>query len=254
MASIVIVLAGIKSASEIIIPFLLALFLAIILSPAYGYFRNKGFADSISLVFVISFFILFLTLIANLLGSSIEDFSSNIDFYEMKLIGYFKEFESFAMNFGFELPVHELLSLINSKEIMLFTTSILKGMGSIFTDGFIVLFVLIFMLLESSHFIEKVSYAESFNGSIEHIKEISTKIKEYMVLKALISLLTGFIIWVSLLLVGTDYPFLWAVLAFLLNFVPNIGSIIAAVPAVLLTLVQLGGISALIVSLIYGYK
>ena len=72
-----------------------------------------------------------------------------------------------------------------------------------------------------------------------------------MVLKALISLLTGFIIWIVLLLIGTDYAFLWAVLAFLFNFIPNIGSIIAAVPAVLITLVQLGSMSAVFVIALY---
>ena len=72
-----------------------------------------------------------------------------------------------------------------------------------------------------------------------------------MVLKAVISLFTGLINWIALVVIGTDYAFLWAVLAFLLNFIPNIGSIIAAVPAVLLTLVQLGSISAVIIALVY---
>ncbi len=72
-----------------------------------------------------------------------------------------------------------------------------------------------------------------------------------MVLKAIISLLTGFIIWIALSIVGTEYAFLWAVLAFILNFIPNIGSIIAAVPAVLLTLVQLGVFSSVAVGIIY---
>jgi len=134
---------------------------------------------------------------------------------------------------------------------MLFATSVLQGMGSIFTNGFIILFILIFTLLESSHFSQKIHYAENMKGSIGHLEEIMSKIKEYMVLKAIISLLTGFIVWIALVIVGTDYAFLWAVLAFLLNFVPNIGSIIAAVPAVILTLVQLGALSAFVVAVVY---
>jgi len=73
----------------------------------------------------------------------------------------------------------------------------------------------------------------------------------YMVLKAIISMFTGLIVWIALVIIGTDYAFLWAVVAFLFNFIPNIGSIIAAVPAVLLTLVQLGAFSSIIVSLLY---
>jgi predicted PurR-regulated permease PerM len=86
---------------------------------------------------------------------------------------------------------------------------------------------------------------------MNHINQIFTQIKSYMVIKALISLLTGFIVWMFLSVLGTDYAFLWGVLAFLFNFIPNIGSIIAAVPAVLITLVQLGGINALIVAIFY---
>jgi len=251
MASVVVVLAGVKSASEIVVPFLLSLFLAIILSPAYNFFRGKGLGDVISLTLVIGIFMLFIGLVVKLLGSSVNDFASNINVYEQKLEIYFKSLDDLTKSFGFELPIDELVTAINSKQIMVFTTKILQGMGSIFTNGFVVLFTLVFMLLESSHFIDKISYAKDMSGSVGHIKEILSNIKQYMVLKAIMSLFTGAIVWLGLILIGTDYAFLWAVLAFLLNFIPNIGSILAAVPAVLLTLVQLGGVSALIVSILY---
>lgn len=251
MASVVIVLAGIKSASEIVIPFLLSLFLAIILSPLYNFFRKKGLADSLSLALVIGIFSLFLVIVANMLGSSTQDFSSNIDFYQSQLLSYFKEIDTLASAYGIELPINELSSTINSKQIMLFTTDILQSMGSMFANGFVVLFTLIFMLLESNHFMEKIAYIKGSQGNVERIKEISQKIKHYVVLKAAVSFLTGLLIWIALLLIGTDYAFLWAFLAFLLNFIPNIGSIIAALPAVLLTLVQLGTLSASLVAFVY---
>ena len=85
MASVVIVLAGIKSASEIVVPFLLSIFLAVILSPSYNFFRKKGLPDFLSLSLVIGIFVIFLALVAKLLGSSVQDFSSNIDFYQQQL-------------------------------------------------------------------------------------------------------------------------------------------------------------------------
>lgn len=251
MASVVIVLAGIKSASEIIVPFLLSLFLAIILSPIYNFFRKKGLADYISLALVITLFSLFLILVGNLLGSSTKDFSSNIDFYHTQLLSYFDDFESYSTGLGLEIPFNEYADILDSKQIMLFSTQILQSMGSMFANGFVVLFTLIFMLLESNHFIEKISFASGTGKGVEHIKEIIEKIKKYMVLKAVISMFTGLVIWLILTLIGTNYAFLWAFLAFLLNFIPNIGSIIAAIPAVLLTLVQLGGLSALLVAVAY---
>jgi len=65
-----------------------------------------------------------------------------------------------------------------------------------------------------------------------------------LAIKAAISLLTGLIIFIWLWILGVDYAILWGLLAFLLNFIPTVGSFIAAVPAVLLALVQLGVLHA----------
>jgi len=251
LASVVIVLAGAKSASEILVPFLLSLFIAIILSPSYNFLNKKGLPSAISLTIVISVFIVFLILVVKLIGSSVHEFSANIDFYNQQLLHIFSKFTDFVKSMGIEIDYEAIGNIINTKQIMNFSTVIIKSIGSIFADGFVILLTVIFMISESKYFIYKLEYASSENEAVNHIEEIFNRIKAYMVLKAVISILTGFIIWIALTIVGTDYAFLWAVLAFILNFIPNIGSIIAAVPAVLLTLVQLGTVSALIVSGIY---
>jgi len=251
MASVIIVLAGVKFAATIIVPFLLSLFIAIILSPSYSFFKSKGIPDLISITIVMSFFLLVLALITKLVGSSVHNFSANIDTYSVKLTAYYQALSQFGANFGIDIPATEISSLVNSKELMHFFTSFIESLSSIFTNGFVVILTVVFMLLESKHFISKIRFADSDSQTMNHINQIFTQIKSYMVIKALISLLTGFIVWMFLSVLGTDYAFLWGVLAFLFNFIPNIGSIIAAVPAVLITLVQLGGINALIVAIFY---
>jgi len=251
MASIVIVLAGVKSASEIIIPFLLSLFLAILLLPSYNFFNKKGLPNAISLSLVITLFIVFISLVAKLIGSSITDFNSNIDLYTDKLSIYYYSFANLSAKIGVEISADELSNMINTKQIMSFATKIMQSMGSMFTNGFVVLLTVVFMLLESKHFKEKIELFGKNSEATIHLQKITTQIKEYMVLKAIISIFTGLIVWITLVIVGTDYAFLWAVIAFLFNFIPNIGSIIAAVPAVLLTLIQFGVLSSLVVTGIY---
>jgi len=73
----------------------------------------------------------------------------------------------------------------------------------------------------------------------------------YFGTKALTSLVTGILVTISLAIIGVDFPLLWGFLAFLLNFIPNIGSIIAAIPAILLALVQLGFPSAIAVAIVF---
>lgn len=252
-ASVIIVLAGMKLASTIVVPFLLSLFIAIVLSPSFNYFNKKGIPSGISLGIVVSFLIIFFTFVAKLLGSSVVEFNANLGFYEQQLSGQFHQLVQIATKFGIEIPEDDFMNIFNPKVIMGFATSIIQSMGSLLTDGFVILLTVIFMLLESNNFVSKISHINSKNDSstVSNIQIILGQIKEYMVLKALISLLTGFIIWIGLIFIGTDYPFLWAVLAFMFNFIPNIGSIIAAVPAVLLTFVGLDVFSALMVSVLY---
>lgn len=251
MASIVIVLAGVKSASSILVPFLLSLFIAIILAPLLDFFKSKKIPEPLALLFVVSIFVVALGLVAKLIGTSVTEFSANIDMYAQKLSIYYASIVVYVQTFGINISTEELSSLVDSKRIMTFGTSILQGVGSMFTNGFVIILTVVFMLLESEHFVEKIEYADGNRDTITHIKAILEKIKHYMVLKALVSLFTGFLVWIALLLIGTDYAFLWAVLAFMFNFIPNIGSIIAAVPAVLITLVQLGSLSAFFVTLVY---
>jgi predicted PurR-regulated permease PerM len=251
MACVVIVLAGIKSAAEIIVPFLLALFLAIILSPAHRFFMRKKIPEGVSISVIMVLVVLFLFLVAKLIGSSVREFSANIEVYTQNLYAHQSDIEAFAARLGFEIASGEIASVAEPKQLMGFVQQLLQGVGAMFTNGFVIILTVIFMLLESNHFTQKIHLVDTNKNTMRQIDTIFAQINEYMVLKAAISLLTGFVIWIALLFIGVDYPFLWAVLAFLLNFIPNIGSIIAAVPAVLLALVQLGSMSAIFVVAVY---
>jgi predicted PurR-regulated permease PerM len=251
MAAIVIVLAGVKFITPILVPFLLSLFIAIILSPVYGFLVAKRVPQIIAIFLVISVFLIILAMMAKLIGTSVHEFSQNIDNYAQKLTNYYTDISHAAENFGIEIPVSEIANVLNTKQLMRFVTSLIEGLGALFTNGFVVILTVVFMLLESRNFVKKIVYMDGHKKTMQHINEIFSQIKSYMVIKALISLLTGFIIWLGLSFIGTDYAFLWGVLAFLLNFIPNIGSIIAAIPAVLITLVQFGAFSAFLVSLLY---
>ena len=96
-------------------------------------------------------------------------------------------------------------------------------------------------------------------NSLKYLDKIGSSIRNYLSIKTVISFLTGLFIWIWLLVLGVDYAILWGVIAFLLNYIPNIGSIIAAAPTMLLALIQLGvsgmvwtGIGYLLVNMVIG--
>jgi predicted PurR-regulated permease PerM len=118
--------------------------------------------------------------------------------------------------------------------------------------AFLILITVIFILLEASGFFAKLrTTVADPDRSFKTIDNFLSTIQRYMKIKTVTSLATGIAIAVWLAILGVDYPLLWGLLAFLLNYVPNIGSILAAVPAVLLALLQLGGGSALLAALGY---
>jgi AI-2 transport protein TqsA len=106
---------------------------------------------------------------------------------------------------------------------------------------FTFLLLTIFFLTEfKSIALKTEALSKGISGSLDYLKSMGNKIRHYLSIKTITSLLTGVLIAIGVALIGLDYPILWGLLAFLLNYIPNIGSFIAAIPAVAFALVQLG--------------
>lgn len=132
--------------------------------------------------------------------------------------------------------------------------NLLGSVGNLMADALVILLFVVFILAEQSCFKQKLKQA--FPGSktaSQTLLMVTGSINQYMAIKAAVSVLTGLLVWLFLLIIGVDYPVLWGTLAFILNFIPTFGSLIAAVPAVLLALVQLGPVSALMTAAGYFF-
>ncbi len=156
---------------------------------------------------------------------------------------------------GIAVP-HNIKDVIDPTVAMGLASSIFKEFGNLLSKIFLILLVVVFILTEAAGFMQKLTPVNSEDDCQTTPDEkpfariFVEKLRNYMGIKTIMSLITGIVIGVALWLIGVDYPVLWGALAFMLNFVPSIGSIIAAVPAVLLTLVQLGVNTALLVTVV----
>ena len=155
-------------------------------------------------------------------------------------------------NVGIHVPDKHVSAYMDPGKAMQMATDILGGMGSLLTNSFLILVTVVFIMLEAAGFPDKWRLMRSnADESLAEFSEAIRNINRYMGIKTLTSLVTAVLVVILMLFTGVDYPLLWGVLAFLLNFVPNIGSIIAAIPAVIQTLVQLGVGAALAVAVGY---
>ena len=117
---------------------------------------------------------------------------------------------------------------------------------------FLIILTVVFMLFEAPMLSKKVHLAlDDPEMKMQQIDRFLESINSYLAIKTLVSLATGLCVAILLWILGVDYFVLWAVVAFFLNYIPNIGSIIAAIPPVLLALVTLGPLTSGIVALGY---
>jgi len=249
LAAVVIIIAGLISAKAIVIPILLAVFITILTSPLLIWLQDKGLNSGLALMGIMTMLILILGMLGVLVSASLNDFTMNLPMYEDKFRSTMGATLKVLQDNGFDFVDESISEFIDPSKMAAFASSIIKGFGSALTNSFMILLLVVFMLAEASVLPKKL---QSINADASvHAREFIDNVKQYMKIKSVFSLITGLLIYLSMLAMGLDYALLWGVLAFMLNFVPNIGSIIAAIPAVLLGFVQLGFIGALEVGAIF---
>ena len=252
LAAFVIVVAGMRAAETVLVPFFLSGFIAVICAPPMFWMQRKGLPTIAALSIVILAVLTIGGFMGALIGNSINDFSQQLPTYQVRLQDEFAGLFVWLSQMGFDIFDKQVFDYFDPGAAMRLVATTLASFGGVLTNAFLILLTVVFILLEASSFPAKLqTIFDDPNESLGRFDEVLENIKRYMVIKSVVSLLTGFCVAISLWIIGVDYPLLWGVLAFLLNFVPNIGSIIAAVPAVLLAVVQLGTLPAIATAIVY---
>jgi predicted PurR-regulated permease PerM len=190
--------------------------------------------------------------IGAVVGASISSFRGDLPEYQERLQILSAGFLQWLSAKGLVLDPNIIRDSFNPSAALSFAGNTLASFGNVMTNAFMIILTVIFILAEEVRFTEKLKHsAGGSQKSIGAIANFTRSVNQYMAIKTGLSLLTGVIVVLWLMFLGVDYPILWGLLAFLLNFVPTLGSIIAAVPAVLLALVQLGPGDAVLVGLGY---
>ena len=251
-AGFVIVVAGMRAAQSILVPLLVSAFLAVIsASPVFWLQRKRVPAPMAVLLVVLAALGLSLGFGA-LIGSSLEDFSEALPRYQTRLLEEVGPGVQWLQSLGIQLSDDTLLKYIDPGASMRLVAKMLTGLGGILTNTFLILLTVIFILLEASSFRDKAQAAfEDPTNAIQQFSKLTSAINNYLGIKTIMSFGTGIAVTVWVAILGVDFPLVWGLLAFLLNYVPNLGSIISAVPAVLLGYIQYGIGRALLVAIGY---
>ncbi|MDG2939416.1 AI-2E family transporter [Bisgaard Taxon 10/6] len=247
MASLVIIFAGIKLSAEIVVQFLLALFISIICSPIIKFMTSRRVPHwlAITLLFVLISLIFFFLI--GLINGTVREFSQSMPQYRELMLERLHAVQALAARFRipFDFDASRIQQQFDPNVLMNFASRLLLNFSNVVSNAFVLILVVIFMLLEAPTAKRKLAFAFSDNQreqnrEEQHLDRVLQGIISYLGVKTLVSALTGFCVWLLLELMGVQYAVLWATLSFLLNYIPNIGSIIAALPIIVQALLLNG--------------
>ena len=253
LACVVVIIAGARAASPLLVPFLLAIFMAIIFDSPVRALKAKGLPAWLSVCVVAVALLSLFAFMFMVLGSSAETFSAALPGYQAQFEALLNEAVSKLSAQGVEVNAEAISAALDPGKAVGFFANFLGGVGETLSNIMLILFTVVFILVDASTFPAKLAAHDDrgLGDSLAAVRGLAQSMNEYIVTKAQVSLLTGVLVWLGLVLMGVEFAALWGFLAFLLNFVPTIGSIIAAVPVLLLSLLEMDPGLTLMIAALY---
>lgn len=240
VAAFVGVCAGIKLADTLLAPFFLAAFIATVTAPLVLWLVSKRVPRGIAVLLAVLVDLAALAGIAALVGGSINAFYSNLPRYQQMFAILVDDTTMWLSSKGLDVKPESFSSIAGPADLMNVVAAMLRGVAEVLSNIVLVLVIVVFMLFEATGLKDKLIRALSDEEAGERYASTVREVNKYLLVKTGTSAATGLFVGVWVWLWGLDLPLLWGLIAFLLNYIPTIGSIVAAIPAVLLALLQLG--------------
>jgi len=251
-ASILITIFLLKAASDFIVPFLIAVAIAVILAPLFTWLESKRIPKGVSLLAVIVISLIPVILVGGYVAEEAAAFSANYQNIKASFTQSLQHFFAGLSQYGIVVDEAKVDLILQKSNVSAVLRKLAAQANEQFSNFLLIFFMVAFMLMESAHFynkMEKIAQTYRLDGTV--LQELLDKVKSYFSIKVKTSLLTALWVLAILWFYEVPYYYLWAVLAFALNFIPVIGSILAAIPAVAFALVSHGIGTALWVALWY---
>lgn len=244
-----LVIGLLKLAAPILVPILLAIFVAIVATPALRWLRRHGIPKWAALALVSFALVDAGSLLALMTTGALEGFRDSFPTYQERFAALSEQFGRWAEGVGIDGSTAAVPDLLDASKVSSGLRLLLSSASSLFAEGLLIILIVIFILLEAPALPAKLSTAFALgNAGTERLERMLGAVNRYMLIKSSMSLLTAVAAWLLLWLLDIDFAALWAVLTFFLNFIPVIGGILMMVPPVLMALVQTDWQTSLIVA------
>ena len=245
IAALFIIVYGLREAQAVLLPIVVAALLAVICNPGVRWLEARKVPNVLAVLLVVAGLMGLLFVMAALVGGSVSGFREALPDYVYRLETMFGITTKWLEKYGITVNLDEITKVVEpgkaASQAMNLVSSSMNALVSALSNTFLVVLTMILILLEGKTVPAKLRavYGDP-EADISHFTQMAGKVQSYLAIKTVLSLATGLVVGIWAAILGVDFAMLWGLLAFLLNYIPNIGSILAAIPAMLLALVQLG--------------
>lgn len=232
--------------SAILIPFVLSMLLAISFQPLIILLKNKRFPDWIIIPIVALISFLAIYGIYEIISNMYFDILQNKEFLLKRLSERILDLTNFINkltgdSYNIQYSIDEFLNIFN-QDLFSKYGSILANMLGSFTGSFS-LFLIFYVLILAGitnykRYLNFVAGEVEKNTLLSNFETVQRAIYSYIIIKILISFLTGLIVFITCLIFQINFAFFWGFLIFILNFIPSVGSIVGSVPPILMCFIQ----------------
>jgi len=242
-------------AAPILIPIVVATALTYLLLPAVDALKRLKIPHSAAVVIVMAVVIGLFALVVTLLIGQLGELALSIPQYKTKIESSLNYLREYIGEYIVYLPggLQNIENFnVDMNQLQQISKYLFKGLGSItsFTIGSLLIFFLtLFMLLDSAMFQRKLKtiFGKAQASATESIlAEISRQLKGFIVVKFLVALGMAIVVTIGLLIFGVKYPYIWGPLVGIMNLIPFVGSIISAIPPIIVAGIQHNSISYMI--------
>lgn len=250
MAALVVVISGLEQGKAVFVPLALAVLLAIIVSPGVSWLQKRRIPKVLAVVAVVAAMGLGFVGIGALVAGSVTGFRESAAGYSDSLMTMLRTSADWLQSKGIPADLDTALRNVEPGEAFRKGADVvLNSLESVVAAVSNTLFVgitMILILMEGETVPGKLRVlSDDPDADISYFRQIATQVQSYLAIKTVLSLATGVAVGIWAALLDVDFALLWGLLAFLLNYIPNIGSILAAIPAMLLALIQHGAANSL---------
>lgn len=252
LACAVVITAGLKAAGSFLVPVVSALFVAVVALPVQSRLRAWGLPKGAAIAVTVVGALVTLTLFTTFLASSLTAFARALPDIRREFDAQLDVWSGFLQEKGWESGALALRDKLNPNALLDLVAGAGEGILSVLSSFVVILLVTIFALVEADDVPGKVREALGRpDASLAAYETIARGVGAYAFWKTVLNAVTGGLVALLCWGLGIREPLLWGLVAFLFNFVPTVGSLIVAVPIVLLALAEHGLGRALLTAVIY---